>query len=61
MITDSRGEILTYVVRDNTLLHQPTGLRVELNAETSNFDAALNTAMENLKQKIKEHQDAKRG
>jgi hypothetical protein len=60
MIRDIHGKVHAFVVRNNTLLHQPTGLRVEINAQTSDFDAALHAAMENLRQKIKERNDAQR-
>lgn len=54
MIRDKNGKIPAYVVRENTLLHQPTGLRVEINAQTSDFDAALRKAKAALDQKIRE-------
>jgi hypothetical protein len=53
MIKDNNGKTPAFVVRDNTLLHQPTGVRVEINAQTGDLDAAIKIAMQNLKEKLR--------
>lgn len=58
MIKDSKGNIPNFVYRSGTLLHQPTGLRVEVNLENGDFDSAIRKAKSALDQKIKERQNA---
>jgi len=49
MIKDRRGRTPNFVVRDKTLLHQPTGLRVEI---TDTEPETLKKAIKALKEKI---------
>lgn len=52
MLKDSRGKIPAFVIRGNTLLHQPTGLRVEIVNKNGDFDSAIREAQTRLKEKI---------
>ena len=53
MIKDSNGKTPAFVVLGNTLIHQPTGVRVDINVHAGDLDTAITIAMQNLKEKLR--------